>query len=153
MANNSKIVAMIGVVIFTTLGIVIAHLLENALLNFKTTGFLLSIKDFLQTPGLIDGLFWLVVCILVYIGIGRVYSKHIKKGPISLLFSLLLISAVFGLFIGNIIWTLISSNSVTITLDLMINSLFLNFENSLGPAFAGTLGISNNNKSSKSPTS
>ena len=150
MAKNSKFIAMIGVMTFTILGIIIANFLKNFIVNFNSTGLLASIEDFLLTPGLIDGLFWLLVCILVYIGIGKISSKNSKVGPISILFLLLWISAVIGLFIGNIIWELFSNKSVLINLDFIVKSLFLNLEKSLGPAFAGTLGLSNNGKSSHS---
>ena len=150
MAKNSKFIAMIGVMTFTILGIIIANFLKNFIVNFNSTGLLASIEDFLLTPGLIDGLFWLLVCILVYIGIGKISSKNSKVGPISILFLLLWISAVIGLFIGNIIWELFSNKSVLINLDFIVKSLFLNLEKSLGTAFAVTLGISNNGKSSHS---
>lgn len=152
MANSNKFLAMSGMIIFTAFGILIAHVLENMITGINSNGIPKEFKNFILTPGLIDGLFWLVVCILVYLGIQRIYSKKTNVRPISLFFLLLWLSAVFGLFLGNLIWILFSNKSVTIDLNLIINSLFLNLENSLGPAFAGTLGMANNGKSNnKSP--
>ena len=61
MAKNSKFIAMIGVMTFTILGIIIANFLKNFIVNFNSTGLLASIEDFMLTPALIDGLFWLLV--------------------------------------------------------------------------------------------
>lgn len=141
--KNSKIVAMIAVMLFTAIGVVLAYFLGKLITDFSATGILADIKNILLTNSLLLGLLWLLVCIVTYIGVTKVYSGE-KLGPLSLFFFLLWLSAVIGLFMGNIIYTLLNDQGVSFDLDLIINSITLNLPISLGPAFAAALGISNN---------
>ena len=88
------------------------------------------------------GLLFLLVCIITYFGVAKVYGGE-TVGPISLLFLILWLAAVIGLFIGQVIWALFQNLTVTFDLDFIINSLFINLPISLGPAFAAALSISN----------
>ena len=100
--KNSKLIAMIAVMLFTAIGIVIAYFLNQIITDYNATGVMLDIKNVLtdNQNGLLYGLLWLVVCIVAYLGVSKVYSGE-EVGPISLFFLLLWLSAVIGLFIGN----------------------------------------------------
>lgn len=142
--NNSKLIAMIAVMLFTAIGIVIAYFLTKLILDYNATGVLANIKDILtnNNNGLLLGLLWLIVCIITYIGVSKVYSGE-KVGILSLFFFLLWFSAVIGLFIGNVLWALIDNQTVTFNLDFIINSITTNLVISLIPTLAAALSISN----------
>ena len=142
--KNSKLVAMIAVMLFTAIGVFIAYFLGKVVADYQATGVLQDIKKLLtdNNSSLLLGLLWLVVCIITYIGVTKVYSGD-KIGPISLFFFLLWLSAVIGLFIGNVLWALFDNQTVTFNLDFIISSLTNGLPISLGPTFAAALGISN----------
>lgn len=143
--KNNKLIAMIAVMIFTAIGVVIAYYLGKIILDFNATGVLANIKDLLtnNNAGLLLGLLWLVVCIITYIGVDKVYAGE-SVGIISLLFFLLWLAAVIGLFFGNVLVSLLSNQTVTFNLDLIVNSITTNLVISLSPALAAALSISNN---------
>lgn len=142
--KNSKIIAMIAVMLFTAVGIVIAYFIGKAITDYNATGVMLDIKNVLtdNQDGLLLGLLWLVVCIITYLGVSKVYSGE-EVGPISLFFLLLWLSAVIGLFIGNVIVALLEDQTVSFDLDLIIKSLTTNLVIPLIPALAAALSISN----------
>ena len=142
--KNNKLVAMIAVMLFTAIGVLIAYFLAKVVFDFNATGVLQDIKNILtdNNSSLLIGLLWLVICIITYIGVSKVYSGE-TVGPLSLFFFLLWLSAVIGLFIGNVLWALFDNQTVTFNLDFMIKSLTNNLVISLGPAFAAALSISN----------
>ena len=74
--KNSKIIAMVAVMLFTAVGVVIAYFLGKLFLDFNATGVLADIKNIFtnNNSSLLIGLLWLVVCIVTYIGVGKVYS-------------------------------------------------------------------------------
>lgn len=142
--KNSKIVAMIAVMLFTAIGAVVAYYLGKIILDFQATGVLADVKNLLTNnqAGLLIALLWLVICIITYIGVGKVYGGE-SVGILSLLFFLLWLSAVIGLFIGNLLVSLLDNQTVTFNLDLIVNSITNNLVISLIPALAAALSISN----------
>ena len=142
--KNSKFVAFVAVLLFAAVGLLVMLFINNILTTMSATGLVKDILNAITTPGLLEGLLWLLVCIVVYIGVGKVIGKGGEKiSPISLWFLFLWIGAVLGLFVGTLIWALIQGSQVTIDLNTLIGYLFQYLAFSLGPAFAAALGISN----------
>ena len=57
---------------------------------------------------------------------------------------MLWLSAVIGLFIGNVLVALLANQTVTFNLDFIINSMTKDLVIPLSPALAAALSISNN---------
>lgn len=141
--KNSKFVAFVAVLLFAAVGLLIMLFIEKTLQGMSATGLVKNILDAIETPGLLEGLLWLLLCIIVYIGVGKVVSSGEKIGPISIWFLFIWIGAVIGLFIGTILWFLINGGALTLDLNTIIGWLFQYLTLSLGPAFAAALAISN----------
>lgn len=141
--KNNKFVAFVAVLLFAAIGFIIIGFLNDTISKMTATGLVKDILNAIKTPGLLEGLLWLVVCIIVYIGVRKVVSSGEKIGPISLWFLIIWIGAVIGLVVGYVIWFLIQGNQLTIDLNTIIGWIFVNLTLSLGPAFAAALGISN----------
>ena len=141
--KNSKMVAFVAVLIFAAIGLIVLFILNDFIKNMNATGVIGDIVNAISTPGLLEGLLWLVVCIVIYIGVGKMVSSGEKIGPISLWFLLLWIGAALGLFVGTALWALLQGGSVTLDLNTVIGWFFVYLPFSLGPAFAAALSISN----------
>ena len=141
--KNSKFVALVAVLIFAAVGLVVMLYLNETISKMSGSGIIANILDLITTPGLLEGLLWLVLCVIVYIGVSKLVQHSEKIGPISLWFLILWIGAVLGLFVGNVIWFLIKGTAVTIDPNTLIQLLFNYLPYSLGPALAAALAFSN----------
>ncbi|MHA1990354.1 MAG: hypothetical protein ACW981_06035 [Candidatus Hodarchaeales archaeon] len=145
MAQNNKLIVMIATLLFAAIGLVVSLLLSEVITDqaASQTGIIGDILDFITTPGLLAGLIWLLICIIVFFGVKAVVDEGENVGPISLFFLLIWIGAVIGLVIGDIVWLLFKGNTVTLDFDLLINTFAFNLTLALGPSFAAALGVSN----------
>ena len=141
--ENNTLLALVAVLLFSAIGYVIKEFLDDTISGMNETGIVGEILDIIKTPGLLAGLLWLVLCIIIYYGAGSAFSSGENIGPISLTFLLLWLFTNLGILIGIILWQLIQGGSVNLDLNVLVDSLIFNLTLSLGPAFASALGISN----------
>ena len=141
--ENNTLLALIAVLLFSAVGFVLKSFLNKSLTNMTQTGILGDILNFIKSPGLFDGLLWLIVCIVIYFGTGYAFAHSQKTGPISLTFFLLWLFTIIGLIVGGIFWSLIEGNNVSLNLDLFIGLMAASMSFSICPALASALGISN----------
>ena len=144
MAQNNKLVVMLALMVFAAIGYLISEVIKKILTDTKnaSTGTIRDVLNVITTQGLLEGIVWLIVAIICYIGVKKVIESGEPVGPISLFFVLIWIGTVAGLFIGTVIYDLITTPSVTITVDSIIAWLFKGLPFALGPSFAAALGIS-----------
>ena len=141
--KNSKFVAFVAVLLFTAIGFVLMFFLRDLINGMNATGIVKDFVDAIKTQGLLEGLLALVLCIVVYFGVGKAVSSGEKIGPLSLWFLFLWIGAVLGIFVGIIIWDLIQGGSVSFNLNTVVDTVYFWLAASLGPAFAAALSLSN----------
>lgn len=141
MADNNKLIVAIAALIFAAIGVIVASLLTDVLLDqaASQTGVIKDFLDILTEPTLLNGIIWLIVCILLFYGVKQVVDEREDVGPISIFFLLIWLGVVIGLLIGNIAWSLIQGNTLTLDLDTIIAAMSL--FTALGPSFAAALGI------------
>ncbi|MHA2365045.1 MAG: hypothetical protein ACXAC7_13895 [Candidatus Hodarchaeales archaeon] len=144
-SSNNKFLGLIAVMFFAAVGFILSKFLTDVMVDLQSsaTGLVLDIVDFLSTPGMWAGIVWLVICIVVYFGVGFAFPDGESIGPFSPLLFLLWIFTNVGLIIGYILWFLIDGQTITIDLDFLVDAIFLNLVFSLAPTFAASLGIVN----------
>src|SRR3989304_1080945 len=108
MAQNSKLVVMLALIVFAAIGFVISSIIrvEIGKAAVTSTGTTKDIFNVLTTPGFLEGILWLLVCIVCYIGVQKVIEAGETVGPLSLFFLLIWIGALVGLFVGFVIYAL-----------------------------------------------
>jgi hypothetical protein len=145
MANTNKLIVMVAVMIFAVIGIVVTQLLNQFLIQAagNSTGLVHDILVIITKQGLLEGILWLLISIICYIGVGKVIETGERVQPISIFFLIIWLGAVVGILIGIILYQLIQGQAANLTLDTLINSLLLYLAYALGPSFATALGISN----------
>ena len=146
MAENNKLLVSVGVMIFAAIAMLIILFLQKLVGDTysSSSGTMKQVLEPLITnPNLLLGILWLIACIIVYFGVGYLIKTGEHIGPISLFFLLLWIFTVIGLFIGNVLWTLINGSGVNLTVDIIVSDLLFTLIYALGPSFAGALSISN----------
>jgi hypothetical protein len=145
MAQNNKLIVMIATLLFAAIGLILSLLISEVITDqaASQTGIIGDILDFITTPGLLSGLIWLFLCIIVFYGVKTVVDEGENVGPISLFFLLIWLGAVIGLVIGDIVWLLFKGNTITLDFDLLVNTFAFNLTLALGPSFAAALGVSN----------
>ena len=143
--RNNTILGLIAVLLFAAIGFVISTFIGDILTDQAAgaSGILKDILDALTQPGLLQGILWMVISVIVYFGVGMAFPDGAKVGVFSPLLYILWLFVNLGLVIGFIIWFLIQGGSVTLDLDQIVNSIYGNLVTSLGPTFAAALGIVN----------
>ncbi|OLS21318.1 MAG: hypothetical protein HeimC3_36350 [Candidatus Heimdallarchaeota archaeon LC_3] len=149
MAKNNKIIVMIATLLFAAVGLIISNLIQDIITDQASSqneGIIKEFFDLITTPGLLSGLIWLLLCIIVFYGVRMVVDEGENVGPISLFFLLIWLGAVIGLVIGEIVWILFKGSSIILDLDLLIDTFAFNLTLALGPSFAAALGVTTKNR-------
>jgi hypothetical protein len=147
MKGSEKMAVYVGTFIFVIVGYIVSLIVSDILTDVFSSGVGL---DFLTTPRLTWMIFaigWLLVCILVNYGSTRWLEEGEKVGILSLFFLILWFIATLAIVIGFIIKILLEGDAATISLDGLLDELFVALFWALAPTIAALLGVSNKSRS------
>ncbi|WP_455464194.1 hypothetical protein [Candidatus Hodarchaeum mangrovi] len=146
MAESSKINFYVGTFLFVIVGFFVRLIVEDILDDIAPTTPILEVF----TPFRVDMVFSVIVLFVflfvIYWGSTLFIDSSEKTGILSLTFLITLIVATLAMLLAYIIHTLLTSSSVTINLDLLLDSFFIVLPLSVAPAIAAVFGYSNKSK-------
>ena len=146
MADNSKINFYVGTFVFVIVGFFVKLIVEDFLSHNIPTTPIFEIF----TPSRVGWIFSVIVLFVflfvIYWGSTLFIDYGEKTGILSLTFLITLIVATLAMLLAYIIHTLLTSSSVTLNIDLLLDSFFYVLYQSVAPAIAAVFGYSNKSK-------
>ncbi|MFX0174351.1 MAG: hypothetical protein ACFE9L_20940 [Candidatus Hodarchaeota archaeon] len=146
MKGSEKMAVYVGTFVFVIVGYIVSLIVSDFLTNVFSSGVEI---DFLTTDRLswlIFAIGWLIVCFLVNYGSTRWLEEGEKVGILSLFFLILWFISTLAIVIGYIIKTLLEGGATLITLDSLLDELFVALFWALAPTIAALLGVSNKSR-------
>lgn len=140
LTSNSRLVIIIGSFFVTAIGYLIALITHDMLSNWDALEDLLSAT---RLSGLLFGLLFFVLALVLYI-LSSNFVQYEENIGLGLFFIILWIICSFGLVVGGLLWTMISSSSsIVISLDDILDSFFVLLALALIPTLSVSLSLSN----------
>ncbi len=137
--DNSLILVGLGIFLFTMIGVIVGFFFIDILKPTQPTEGLLAGQRF---SSVISALIWLLVCVVTFFGTGKIIKEGERIG-LSLTLLVIWIFCTAGVLVGTLAWLLYQGGSLTIDLDLLLDSWFSYLASSLAPTFSAALAISN----------
>ena len=141
LTSNSRFIIILGSFFVTAIGYLIALITHDMLSEWDALEGLLTP---IRLSDLLIGLLFFVLALVLYI-LSSNFVQYEENIGLGLFFIILWIICSFGLVTGDLVWDMIqsTSSSITITVDLILDSFFDLLALALIPTLSVSLSLSN----------